>query len=307
MEIVAQYAIGIDVGGTKIAGGLVDLQTAAIRARYTTPTAAARGGRAVLHDVVAMAAALGDAAVSQGISVNGIGLGVCELVSPQGAITSAHTIDWIGIPVASELAAIAPTVVESDVRAHARAEAYYGAGRDVQDFVFVTVGTGISSCLVLAGQPHAGAHGNALVLASSPLTTICPACGATAHPILEAIASGPAIAERYSRETGIPYSRAEAVFTAASAGEQVAVTILKDGGVALGVSLGWLVNILDPQALILGGGLGSIEGLYWDAMMAATRAHIWADTSRDVPIQHAMLGNDAGIIGAARSFDALQQ
>jgi glucokinase len=77
--------------------------------------------------------------------------------------------------------------------------------------------------------------------------------------------------------------------------------IVQSAGEALGVSIGWLVNVLDPEAVIIGGGLGVAEGLYWDSMVAAARAHIWADASRDVMIVRAALGSDAGVIGAATS------
>jgi glucokinase len=78
--------------------------------------------------------------------------------------------------------------------------------------------------------------------------------------------------------------------------------VVGSAGAALGVSIGWLVNVLDPEAVIVGGGLGSAGGLYWDSMVASTRAHIWADTSRDLPIVPAALGPDAGMIGAAAAI-----
>src|SRR5438034_555667 len=84
----------------------------------------------------------------------------------------------------------------ADVRAHARAEAAWGAGQRHRQFVFVTVGTGISSCLVLDGAPYAGARGEALVLASSALRLPCPQCGNTHWPSLEEYASGPALVAR---------------------------------------------------------------------------------------------------------------
>ena len=293
------YAIGIDVGGTKIAGGLVELATGALLARRQSPTNPARGGAAVLGDTLALATALQTEASALGVSVFGIGIGVAELVDRQGRITSAHTIPWRGVAVGQQLAQIAPTVIESDVRAHALAEARYGAGRTLGQFVFVTVGTGISSCLVLDGRPHAGAHGNALVLASSPLTTTCSVCNSTMQPILEDYASGPALVVRYNQLAHTYLRRAEAVLAAVDAGDQLAEQIVRSAGAALGVSIGWLVNVLDPEGVIIGGGLGLAGGLYWDSMVDTARAHIWADTSRDLPIIHAALGADAGVIGAA--------
>ena len=89
------------------------------------------------------------------------------------------------------------------------------------------------------------------------------------------------------------------MLAAASAGDQAAVKIVATAGEALGASVGWLVNVLDPEAVIVGGGLGTTGGLYWDSFVAATSAHIWADTSRAIPILMAALGPDAGLIGAA--------
>jgi glucokinase len=287
------------VGGTKIAGGLVDLNNGAVLARRVIPTAAARGGGAVLADAVALAADLADAATAQGRAVAGVGLGICELVDPAGQITSAHAIDWRDLPVAERFAQIAPAVVESDVRTAALAEARFGAGQPHDPFAYITVGTGISSCLVQNGVPYAGARGNALVLATGALTTTCPACRTTFHPVLEEFASGPALVARYNRETGASMDRGEAVMDAVAAGDAVAVEVVESAGAALGVSVGWLVNVLDPAAIVVGGGLGLAGGRYWERFVASTRAHIWAENSRSLPILPAALGADAGIIGAA--------
>ncbi|NJN82023.1 MAG: ROK family protein [Caldilineaceae bacterium] len=124
---------------------------------------------------------------------------MAELVDRAGNVTSAHTIDWRDLPVQSLLSELLPTVVESDVRAPALAEARYGAGREYPLFVYITVGTGISSCLVIDGEPFAGARGNALVLATMPLTTTCSECGARLSPVLEEFASGPALARRFEK------------------------------------------------------------------------------------------------------------
>ena len=104
------------------------------------------------------------------VELLGIGVGVPELVDPVGNISSAHTLAWQGDGVRAAFSSLAPAVVESDVRAGALAEAMFGAGRGYRLFVYVTVGTGISSTLVQDGRPFAGARGNALILASSPFT-----------------------------------------------------------------------------------------------------------------------------------------
>jgi len=249
-------AIGLDVGGTKIAAGIVALDSGKILERRTIPTRPERGGAAVLDDVFTLAQALYTGAATNGVQVTGIGVGVAELVDHAGNITSSHSIAWQDMPVRERLARVAPTVVEADVRAHALAEARYGAGRPYQLFAFVTVGTGISCCLVQDGRPYAGARGNALILASSPLTTACTTCGTVLRPVLEEFASGPALVSRFNQAISGHATRAEDVIAAANAGNAAAIDIVITAGAALGVSVGWLVNVLDPAAVIVGGGLG---------------------------------------------------
>jgi glucokinase len=293
------YAIGLDVGGTKIAAGIVAMESGKILERRTIPTRPERGGAAVLDDVLALAEALYSSANTHGVHVSGVGVGVAELVDRAGEVTSSHSIAWQGIAVRERLARVAPTVVEADVRAHALAEARYGAGRPYRLFAFVTVGTGISCCLVQDGLPYAGARGNALVLASSALTTVCTTCGTVLRPVLEEFASGPALVSRYNQAIGGHAARAEDVIAAADAGNTAAIEIVRTAGAALGVGVGWLINVLDPEAVIVGGGLGLAGGLYWESFVAATREHTWAAGSRDLPILMAELGPDAGLVGAA--------
>jgi glucokinase len=292
--------LGIDVGGTKIAAGLIDPATGAVSRRESIATAAARGGPAILEDTLALARRLAAAAAQEGRPVARIGVGVPQLVDVAQRIKSAHNFDWTDQPVRQRLAEIAPATIESDVRAAARAEAAFGAGRGHDPFAYVTIGTGISYCLVLAGRPYAGAKGYAIHFASSALHVRCSSCGHVEEPVLEELAAGPALARRYAAAGG-SIAGAEAVLAAVDAGEPAAVAIIADAADSLGALLGNLVNMLDPAAIVMGGGLGLAPGLYRQRLVASTRAHIWAEDRRDLPILSAALGADAGIIGAALS------
>ena len=293
-------AIGVDVGGTKTAAGIVLWPTGEVLYRTVNPTNPQRGGEAVLDDTLAMARRLKDKAAQEEIKIAAIGAGVAELVDCDGNVTSSCTIAWGGQPIQQKLSTIAPARVESDVRAAACAEAIFGAGRGKRLFVYITVGTGISSCLMQNGQPLKGANGNAILMASSPLSTACNQCGAKLHPVLEEFASGPAIARRFAKakrtESG---GDCQGVFRAASNGDRDAIEILNSAGEALGISAAFLINVLDPELVILGGGLGTAGGIYREVFDRTCRAHIFADTSRGVPIVSAQLGIDAGVIGAA--------
>lgn len=206
-----QVAIGIDVGGTKIAGGLVDLSGGGILARRTLATAAERGPEAVLDEALGLARSLIETAGERGLEVLGIGCGVPELVDLDGNVKSSYNFSWPGVAVQARFAELAPAVVESDVRAAARAEAAFGAARALDHAVYVTIGTGVSYCLIIEGEPYAGANGYAIHFAQSPLTARCDSCGAVSRPVVEEIASGPGLAARFAARGGRAQSGEEVV------------------------------------------------------------------------------------------------
>lgn len=262
-------AIGIDVGATKIAAALVDARTGGVAAALRQRTGATRGPAAVLGDCLRMARDL-----ARGRDVAAIGIGVCEVVDPSGRMRSGETIDWREIDVAGALGAVAPAVVASDVRAAALAEARFGAGREPGDFLYVSVGSGISHCLVQDGVPRPGARGCAL---------------ATGAPLVEAWSGGLALARLTGHETA-----EDALADPAPA----AVAVVEAGARQLGAVLATLVNALDPAAVVLGGGLG-LNPAYRDRIVAAMRAAIYDDEVRKVPALPAALGAEAGVVGAA--------
>ena len=199
--------------------------------------------------------------------------------------------------------AIAPTFIAADVRAAALAESRHGAGREFESFAYVSIGSGISSTVVQDGVPLVGARGGALVLSSGSLGVPCPECSNWTEFVLEDYASGPALARRYAAATGHVVEGAEAVIAAANEGEPTAVQIVDSAADALGSSVGWLVNVLDPEAIVVGGGLGLARGRFRERLIAATRGHIWNPVARGLPFVSAALGADAGLIGAALTAD----
>ena len=288
-----RYALGIDVGGTKVAGGIVDLVSGAVIARRQVATEYARGGAAILADAVALARELQDEAGRLGLPVQALGLGVAELVDRKGRVFSAHRIRWSGLDVAGAFADVLPTVVSADVRAAALAEARFGAGRGLTDFYFVTIGTGVAGVLVLDGVPYAGSRGAALVIANSMERHRCPACGHESRGMVEDVASGPGIAAAYGAAT------AEDVLAAARAGDGRALQVIDHATGALGRVLALLADSLDPQVMVIGGGLGCAPGPYFDALTRAVRAGLWDGVDNPLTLTQARMGPDAGLIGAA--------
>ena len=287
--------IGLDVGGTKIKGGV--LSADGTMAHVTTiPTLPEREGAAVLNDCLHLVTQLQKATIQP---LLGIGLGLPELITPQGCITSSHTLDWQEKEITAAFQTIAPVVVTADVRAAAVAEARLGAGQDFDTFVYISIGTGISSCLVQGGIPFAGARGNALVLTTGFMTVLDENEQLLKLPPLETISSGTGIVSRYNKLQGDRVTRAETVLARMAQGDSTAAQVIHSAATALGSALGWLVNVLDPTALLIGGGLGVGSDLYRQLVADATRTHIWAEASQQLPIVPAALGEGAGMIGAA--------
>ena len=253
-------ALGLDVGATKIAAARVDLERGEILAASRLPTAPERGSEAVLADCRALARELADGAVA-------VGLAVCELVDPHGRVRSAETVDWR----ATNLLGIFDGV-ESDVRAAARAEARFGAGRDQPDFLYVSVGSGISHCLMSGGAPRLGVRGSAI---------------GTGAPLIERWSGGLALARRTGHA-----SAQEAL------ADPAAAEVVDDAARRLGLVLAALVNALDPGAIIVGGGLG-LHDSYRERIEAALRAEVYDPEARCLPVLPAALGADGPAIGAA--------
>ena len=254
--------IGIDVGATKVAAGVVDTTGRGVLERRRVSTA--REGREVLRDCVRLAEELHRPEVER------LGVAVCELVRPDGTIASAATIDWTALDIGAAFAHLAPTVVESDVRAAAVAEARLGAGRDRESMLFVNVGSGISHTLVVQARPLAGARGNAII---------------TGAPPVEAWSSGLALAGSVGAST-------EEVLADPASADLVA-----EAAERLGQTLAVLVNALDPAVVVIGGGLGSVDR-YRAMVVEATRPLIYAEETRGLEIVPAALGPDAALVGA---------
>jgi glucokinase len=284
-------AIGIDVGGTKIAAGLVDLDTGAVLDRREKPTEPVRGGEAILDDVISITQTIRFDAIA-------IGIGVAELIDRDGKIASNATIDWLNMPVRERLSAILPTRFEADVRAAARAEARFGAGSRSEIFLYVTVGTGISCCLMLNGQPYLGARGLTGTFASE--RSLAPLLDDRLDPTapLEEFSSGVGLAKRYNLRAHESIDGREVV-SRARAGDPTARQIVETGGRALGASIAQLVNTLDPQSVVIGGGLGCAGGIFHAVLKSSFYEHLWSKLHSEVQIHIAHLGPDAGIVGAA--------
>ncbi|KAB2379942.1 ROK family protein [Actinomadura montaniterrae] len=259
----------LDIGGTKIAAALVDAEgTVLRRGRVPTP---AGGGPAVLAAAAGLLDGLADG------PVRGLGVGAPGVIDPAtGRVVSATDVlpGWAGTPVRETLAELTglPVTVVNDVRAMAYGEARAGAGTGFHRVLHVSVGTGVGGALTTGGDLDHGAHGTAGELAHLLVPDRGPVpCGCGRRDHLEAVASGPAIA---------------------------ATGDAPRAGTLLGRALAGLLAVVDPDAVVIGGGVAQIGPPYLDAVAAAFRAEALPPL-RATPIVTARLGTDAPLVGAA--------
>jgi glucokinase len=303
-------AIGLDAGGTKVAGIVVDA-AGAIVARQVVEMRAEDADAAV-RTIVGLARDL----IAGHPDVVAAGVGAAGMVSLDGVMRFAPNIAWSEYPLHERLSrAIGlPILVDNDANAAAWGEFRFGAGRGSNDMLLVTVGTGIGGAIVAGGRLFRGAHGFAAEIGHIIVEPGGPRCGCGNLGCWEQVASGRAIgrlgvqAGRDHPESlvvelagGDPSNVTGPIVTeAAKAGDAVAVHVLAEVGRRLGEGIAGLVNVLDPDVVVVGGGAVDAGDLLLEpARQAYAGAVEGPDHRPAVAIVAAELGNDAGAVGAA--------
>ena len=304
-------AVGVDVGGTKLAAGLVASDGSVLdRVRYDTPA----GGEAIVDLIVDITEAFTSKHHVAGVPV---GVGAAGLISLDGDVRFAPNIDWSDFPLGVTLRKRLdrPVTVDNDANAAAWGEYRCGAGRDAHhSMVMLTVGTGVGGGLVLHDRLVRGAGGMAGELGHLAVLEGGPRCPCGALGCLEALASGTAIA-RYARDavaggrvgSGSPLANlapeqltGKAVTVAAHTGDATAIEILATAGRWLGVGIASLIAAFDPEIVVLGGGAMQAGHLLIESAVSGARERLLGRGHRDLaPIVAASLADDAGLVGAA--------
>lgn len=295
--------VAIDVGGTTIKAAVVT-DDGQVRHRTTQPSGTELGPAEVVTRILGLAAQL--QAVEP--SVRAAGVVVPGLVdSGRGVARTAANLGWRDVPLAAlvtERLGGLPVHLDHDVRAGALAEARVGAGRGTDDFLFLAIGTGIAGAVVLGSAAYAGAHGAAGEIGHVTVTPGGLRCGCGGRGCLETYASAESIRRRYCSASGRAVSSAADVIGAAKNGDAVAARVWDDALEALAVGIALYVGILDPELVVLGGGLSLAGADLIDPLADRLRHRL---TLVDVPeLRPAELGAQAGCLGAALlAFDSI--
>jgi glucokinase len=292
--------LGIDVGGTSIRAGLFVPRTGSLRDIRAIRTETSGGGRHALARAAAVAHEVVEVGRKRGLSVHGVGVGVPELVSLRGDIESRALLPWRSAQVRRAFAAYGDVTIASDVRAAALAEARLGAARGHPTFLYVGVGTGISSTLFIDGRPWAGVHGHAIAFASGPTRGSGDRVGDAVLAPLESRASGPALVRRAE---ALGYRAADGAEVCRAARERpgIARKVVDAAATELAAQVAVLVNALDPALVVLGGGVGADPGRYWNSFRAARPGWAGGLSAPPTRVRRPRLGARGGMIGAALS------
>lgn len=306
------HAIGIDIGGTKIAGALVDESGGIVRAeRRPTPA----GDPDAIVDVVAdLVRELGD-----GAEVAAAGVAAAGFVDEaQSTVYYAPNINWRREPLRDDLRTRLPGLditIDNDANAAGWAEYRFGAGRGADDMTMLTIGTGVGGAIVIGGQLFRGGFGVAGEIGHLRVVPGGLPCGCGQRGCIEQYGSGRAllrIAGEIADAGGIGQSLAaaraaaggvlegDAVANLLEAGDPGAVAALRELGSWLGQACASVAAILDPEVFVFGGGVSVSGDLLLDPVREAYLAHLPARGFHpEARFAIAELGNDAGVVGAA--------
>lgn len=308
--------LGIDLGGTKILGGLVSPQ-GEILASSKKKTRAEKGPDQILERLVNVAIDTARKAGLEIADVAGLGIGAPgQIDHGTGSIVYAPNLGWRDIPLVEHLSEALgiPVALDNDVNVVAVAEHLWGRGQEVDDLVAISVGTGIGAGIILGGELWHGFNGTAGEIGHTVIDQDGPKWKASNRGCLESMASRMAIALRLEKamkngqetsifeETGGKASeiRSKVLKRAVAGGDPLVIAELEESARLIGIAVGNVINFLNPEMIVMGGGM--IESLA-DVMMpiiekTARRCAI-ANAAQDVQIVASELGDSAGLLGAA--------
>lgn len=306
-----RYGFGIDLGGTTCKLGLFQVD-GTLMEKWEIPTDTRENGKNVLPDI---AASVEEKIRQHHISreqIIGAGIGVPGAVNNEGVVNRCINLGWGIVPVSKELSSLlsVPVYTANDANVAALGEAWKGSGNGYSSIAMITLGTGIGGGVILDGQIINGFHGAAGELGH---IVVNPeeqdACNCGNHGCIEQYASATGIvrqARKQLAESSVDSVlrkeqdiSAKSVFDAAKAGDVLAKKIAEEVCDMLGRVIGTICNVINPEAVIIGGGVSRAGDILLELVQEGFRNSVF-HASRDTVIRLASLGNDAGIYGAMK-------
>jgi glucokinase len=307
-ECVGHAVIGVDLGGTNLRTALVS-PAGVVLAKRKEASLASEGHHKVVARLLRNITEQRETAIQQGLEVSAVGVGAPGVIlSGEGVVvTSPNFPDWNNLPLRQELEKVLclPVFIENDANAAALGEQWRGAAKDVASMIFLTLGTGVGGGIVYEGRIWEGAHGMAGEVGHMTLEPEGRKCGCGNRGCLEMYASSRGIVMSYidaappGAALGAGSITSADIYRAAGEGEPLAVKVMQEMGRYLGIGIASLINILNPQMVVIGGGVKDAWQLFIEATREEIRRRAFSYPAERTEIVPSVLGDDAGMVGAA--------
>ncbi len=302
-----KIALGIDIGGTNIKLGIID-HAGRIIARSRLVTKAFVSHPTQLIQALADAAALLIQKNTKGAhAIKGIGIGLPGLVDPCGGVVIflPNVPGWKNIFLRKKLEALLgiPVFLDNDVNVITLAEWRFGAGIGADHMIGMTLGTGVGAGLILNGALYRGPGFAAGELGHVPINLQGPKCNCPSFACLESYVGNARLQEKAAKVFRRKNISLEEVFALAQAGDQRAVRFWDETGDYIGSALVGIVNVLNPQRIIIGGGVSNNARFLFPAIRRQIRQRAMPVQAKMAKVVRAALGDDAGLIGAGVLVD----
>ncbi|CCU80544.1 Transcriptional regulator [Halanaerobium saccharolyticum subsp. saccharolyticum DSM 6643] len=309
-----EYYLGLDLGGTKILAGLADAQGNIIT-RSRKETEAELGEDKIIENMIeTIEEVLNKAGVSKE-QVRTLGIGSPgPLDAKKGIIIENSNLPWKNVQLVKkmETALGINTLLKNDANAAALGEKWFGAGKKVDNMVYLTISTGIGGGAIINKELFSGVNDNACEIGHTVIDPDGPLCGCGNHGCLESFSSGTSIGKRAREAAAAGKSKKmldladniiediDAVICAQAAyqGDQIAIDIFEKAGYYLGIGLGNVVNIFNTEMIILGGGVMKASDLFLDQALKTMKDIALPGPLEIVTVKEAELGSDIGLMGA---------
>jgi glucokinase len=297
---MADYAIGVDLGGTNLRAAAVSRDGKMLK-KISTSTPVSAGRDTVIADIVKSIQAMRQDLAGE--QLKGVGVGIPGyILMDKGIVSGAPNLpDFVNYPVRDEIerGLGAKVILENDANAAALGEKWMGAGRDVQDLILLTLGTGIGGGIISSGNIVRGHLGMAGELGHVTVVPNGYPCGCGNHGCAEKYASATAVSAMAKLLNLGPDLSSEQVYQLALEKNERAIAIFESVGISLGTLLAGLINVFNAPLSLLGGGLTGAWDCFAPAMLAETSRRCFSYRKFPARIEKATLGPDAGLYGAA--------
>ncbi len=308
---MGRTVIGVDLGGTNLRTALLS-PDGEVLARNKEATHASEGWMKVVARLIDDIRKQREIAFQKGLEVIGAGVGAPGVIQVDKGIVvkSPNFPDWNNVPLKEHLekALKIPVFIENDANAAALGEQWRGAGRDIRSMILLTLGTGVGGGIILDNRIWHGADGMAGEIGHMTLMPQGRPCSCGNTGCLEMYASARGIVQSYHEalQQADPRAAAEAkpitseqIYRQAREGNKIATGVMKDMGRMLGIGIANLINIFNPERIVIGGGVKDAWPLFIEAARDEIMRRAFEVPAKRTEIVPSLLGDDAGMVGAA--------